>query len=123
MLMWISWGENGPEDTVKTRNYKPRKCIRQKLWTSIRILSPKPFTIPALCCTVEEATVANVQSYVSRLFNAGILAKFGQVKRGHCGDYQQYKLVKDLGPTMPVLNIGRHKKKEKEKETNSEVTV
>jgi len=86
----------------------------------MRILSPKPFTIPGLCCTVEGASVANVQSYVSRLYNNGYLSKVGQVKRGRCGEYQKYRLDKDIGPTMPVLSTGRHEKKEKEKETEKE---
>ncbi len=86
----------------------------------MRILSPKPFSVPSLCCTVEDVTVANVQSYVSRLFKAGYLVKAGTVKRGRPGDYQKYRLVKDTGPVMPVLATGRHKKKEKETEKERE---
>lgn len=102
------------------RKYKARKCARQKIWTSMRILSPKPFSVPALCRTVEGVTVANVQSYVSRLYKAGILTKVQKNRRGYCGEYQQYRLVEDTGPVMPVLSLGRFEKKEKEKEKERE---
>lgn len=106
---------------VCKRKFKARKkSMRQKIWTSMRVLSPKPFTVPGLCRTVEGVTESNVQSYVSRLFKAGYLAKVGLVKRGFCGEYQKYRLVKDTGPVMPVLFLGRFEKKEKEKETERE---
>lgn len=104
----------------KIRRYRARKCIRQQLWTSMRIMFPKPFTVPGLLRTVEGVTYANVQSYVSRLYQAGYLVKVGTVKRGHCGEYQKYRLEKEHGPIMPVLGIGRHKKKEKEKQREEE---
>lgn len=102
------------------RKFKARKCMRQKIWTSMRVLSPKPFTVPGLCRTVEGVTESNVQSYVSRLFRAGYLSKVKRNRRGYCGEYQQYRLVKDTGPIMPVLSLGRFEKKEKEKEIETE---
>lgn len=102
----------------KKRNFQARKCLRQQLWQSMRIL--RRFSVAELCPTTEpECTIANAQSYVSRLFNAGFLRKDGQVKRGFAGQVQKYVLVKDIGPTMPVLNLGRYQKN-KEKETNKD---
>lgn len=79
----------------------------------------KGFNVPMLMASVEGATYGNVQSYVSRLFKAGYLRKLGTVKRGHPGEYQAYILVKDIGPTMPVLLAGRHEKREREREEES----
>lgn len=111
------------EEDRKPRKYRARKCVRQQLWSSIRILSPKPFTIPGLLRTVEGVTYANVQSYISRLYQHKILDKVGEVRRGHSGEYQKYRLVKDTGPTMPVLRVGRFKKKEREREKDTKKEV
>lgn len=108
------------DEPRKVRKYRARKCVRQQLWNSMRIMSPKPFTVPGLLRTVEGVTYGNVQSYVSRLYRHGILTKVGKVRRGRCGEFQQYRLVEDTGPIMPVLGIGRFKKKEKEKERETE---
>lgn len=100
------------------RKYNARPCMRQRIWRAMRIMGK--FTVPSLMTAIEGATYGNVQSYVSRLFKAGYLRKFGTVRRGYSGEYQGYILVKDDGPTMPVLLAGRHenkKEKEKEKET------
>ncbi|WP_157040002.1 hypothetical protein [Pelobacter propionicus] len=79
------------------------------------------FTIPDLCRVVEGATTANVQSYVSRLHKEGYVGKIGKVRRGYAGEYQGYQLVKNTGPTMPVLLKGRHKKEsETERQTGKE---
>jgi hypothetical protein len=68
------------------------------------------FTIPDLCRTVEGSTIANVQSFVSRLYKEGYVGKVGKVRRGYAGEYQGYQLINNTGPTMPVLLKGRHKK-------------
>lgn len=102
----------------KKRNFQARKCQRQQIWQSMRIL--KRFSVADLCPTTEpEASYANVQSFVSRLFKAGYLRKDGEAKRGFAGQQQTYVLKKDIGPIMPVLNIGRHQIN-KETETNKE---
>ena len=75
------------------------------------------FTIPDLCRAIEGSTVANVQSYVSRLYKESYLRKFGTYRKGQPGEYQAYQLVKDTGRIMPVLQKGRHKKKEEHTET------
>jgi hypothetical protein len=105
----------------KKRTYKPRKCIRQRIWKNMRILGK--FTIPDLCRTVQGATQANVQSFVSRLFTAGYLRKQGEVRRGYPGEYQQYVLVNNIGPTMPVLQAGRFKKTDEKTEKEKEPTI
>lgn len=97
------------------RKVKARRCMRQRIWQAMRIM--RRFTVPDLCRVIEGATIANVQSYVSRLFKDEYLRKLGQVRRGHAGEYQGYQLVKDVGRTMPVLSKGRHKKKEEQTET------
>lgn len=111
------------------RTYKARRrSIRQRIWAAMRNLqrSKSYFNIPDLCKVVEGATVANAQSYVSRLFKEGFVSKIGQHRRGYIGEYQSYQLVKDIGPTMPVFLKGRHKKEtdteqETEKQTNEVV--
>lgn len=98
------------------RRYNPknRPSVRQKIWQSMRIL--RRFTIPDLCRTVPGATIANVQSFVSRLFTNEILRKQGIVKRGIPGEYQVYVLVNDSGPQIPVLATGRFKKSDNKEE-------
>ncbi len=102
------------------RTYKARRCMRQRIWQAMRIL--KQFAIPDLCRTVEGATEANVQSFVSRLHKEGYVVKIGRHRRGHAGEYQGYRLVKDIGATMPVFLKGRHKKEtDTEEETKEAV--
>ena len=62
------------------RRYQVRLCMRQRIWSAMRILTR--FTIPDLCRVVEGSTVANVQSYISRLYREGYIGKFGTVRRG-----------------------------------------
>lgn len=90
------------------RQYQARLCMRQRIWSAMRILTR--FTIPDLCRVVEGSTVANVQSYVSRLYREGYVGKFGMVRRGFTGEFQGYRLIKNIGPTMPVFLKGRHQK-------------
>ncbi len=106
------------------RIFKARRCMRQRVWQAMRIL--RRFTIPDLCRVIDGATIANVQSFVSRLYKEGFVGKIGQVKRGYAGQYQSYQLVNDIGATMPVFLKGRHKKeteldKETDKKTNEVV--
>jgi hypothetical protein len=91
--------------------------MRQRIWQAMRII--RHFTIPDLCRAVDGATVANVQSFVSRLFKEGYVSKLGTVRRGHAGEYQGYQLTNDIGPTMPVFLKGRH---HKETETETDET-
>jgi hypothetical protein len=82
--------------------------VRQMLWRSMRIMTK--FTIAGLMRTIpEETTVkyANVQKFVRRLVQHGYVAKDGGYKGGNAGTAQGYRLVNNIGPTMPVLNIGR----------------
>lgn len=104
---------------MRKYNSANRPSMRRKIWQSMRIL--RRFTVPDLIRTVPGATVANVQSFVSRLFTAGILNKNGEVRRGYAGEYQAYTLVIDSGPDVPVLATGRHKKKKEEKEKENEI--
>lgn len=105
------------------RIFKARhRSIRQRIWNAMRI--KRQFTIPDLCRIVEGATVANVQSYVSRLYKEGFVSKIGQHRRGYTGEYQGYQLINDIGATMPVFLKGRHNKEKEtktEKETNETV--
>ncbi len=90
------------------RRYQVRLCMRQRIWSAMRILTR--FTIPDLCRVVEGSTVANVQSYISRLYREGYIGKFGTVRRGFTGEFQGYHMIKNIGPTMPVFLKGRHQK-------------
>lgn len=99
------------------------KSLRQTMWKTIRIL--RRFTVPDLLKTIPELKYSNAEKFVRALVKHGYLAKIGNYVRGKRGtDYQQYALINNSGPIVPVLNIGRSQKflkntgKEKEKETN-----
>lgn len=99
------------------RKYNARRCMRQRIWQAMRILVR--FSVSDLCRVVHGTSVANVQSYVSRLYLEGYVGKVGKVRRGYAGEYQGYQLINNIGPIMPVFLKGRHKKETKtEKETN-----
>lgn len=99
------------------RRYTARPCIRQRIWRAMRIFH-KGFTVAQLQAAVEGATYGNVQSFVSRLCRAGYLRRIGTVRRGYPGEGQGYILVRDTGPTMPVLGLGRHRTQEVRHDTD-----
>jgi hypothetical protein len=78
------------------------------------------FSIPALVCSVPGLKYENAQKFVRRLSEAGFIQKLGSFISGRVGVYKSYRLVKDVGPTMPVLSVGRFKKKETETEKEGE---
>jgi hypothetical protein len=62
------------------RKYNARRCMRQRIWSAMRIL--RRFDVPALCRVVADSTASNVQSYVSVLHLEGYVGKVGKVRRG-----------------------------------------
>ncbi|GEM_PF-5035829 len=96
------------------------KSLRQNIWRSIRIM--RTFTIPGLMTTVDGLKYDNAQKFVRRLEQHGYVSKIGGYKGGTVGDYQKYIICNDIGPTVPVLGIGRSDKflKQSGKETKKE---
>lgn len=86
------------------------KSVRQMLWRSMRI--HLVFTIPDLMRTIPEGTTVkyeNVQKFITRLVKAEYVVKHGRYAGGRRGSAQAYRLINNIGPTMPVLAIGRAK--------------
>ncbi|WP_321367651.1 hypothetical protein [uncultured Desulfuromusa sp.] len=84
------------------RHSRPRrKAKRNQIWQSIRIL--RRFTLPDLCRTIPGGvSYTNVRKFVSELNRHGIVKKVGRYVGGRTGEYQQYQLVIDSGPTYPT---------------------
>lgn len=80
-------------------------CLRQKMWQSMRIM--KRFSRVDIMRTVPGATVTNINKFFARLEVCGYIGKIGSYVSGRAGEYQAYALLKDTGPVMPVLGIGR----------------
>ena len=97
---------------------------RQKMWQSMRIL--RRFTIAAILRTIpgDDITYANAQKFIRNLTKHNYVAKTGAYSGGRRGDAQEYILVNNTGPTVPVLGIGRSsrflKETEKERETGTD---
>jgi hypothetical protein len=83
------------------------KSHRQMMWQSMRIL--KIFTVPTILRTVPGATASNAHRFLMRLENAGIIGKIGNYTSGRAGEFQEYALLNDAGPVMPVLGYGTGK--------------
>jgi len=80
---------------------RPRQgAVRRKIWQSMRIL--RRFTIPDLCRTAS-ASHGNVKKFVRSLTVHGYVAKFGTYVSGRKGSYQQFRLVRDIGPDYPTV--------------------
>ena len=73
---------------------------RSKAWNSMRQFVR--FNIPDLCRT-SGGSVSNVQKFVRNLVAHGYVAKYGKINTGQPGSYQPYRLVKDVGPTYPMV--------------------
>jgi hypothetical protein len=88
------------------------KSLRQNIWRSMQIF--KTFTILDLIITVPGLRYDNAQKFVRRLVTYGYLSKKANFSGGRAGEYQVYRLIKDVGPTMPSLALGRYQKKGKD---------
>lgn len=82
-----------------------RTCLRQKMWQSMRIM--KRFSIPDILRTVTGATVTNARKFFARLEACGYIGRIGSYVSGRPGEYKAYALLKDTGPVMPALNLGK----------------
>ncbi len=76
--------------------------LRQKMWQSMRIM--KRFNIPDILRTVPAARYSNTLKFFSNLESAGYIGRIGSYVSGRAGEYKSYALLKDIGPTMPVLS-------------------
>ena len=82
--------------------------VRQMLWRSMRIL--QRFTITGLMRTIPDGhtvTYTNVLNYICRLIEGNYVAKEGIYKGGRAGSVQSYRLINNIGPTMPVFAIAK----------------
>lgn len=79
---------------------RPRaNAMRRKVWQSMRIL--RRFTIPDLCRT-SGASLTNTRKFIRRLAAHGYVAKQGRFIGGRPGEYQAWRLVRDIGPDYPT---------------------
>jgi hypothetical protein len=80
---------------------RPRqRTVRRKIWQSMRILLR--FTIPDLCRTAC-ASQSNVKKFVRNLTIHGYVAKHGDYVSGRKGSYQEFRLVRNIGPDYPTV--------------------
>ena len=72
----------------------------QKAWRSMRIL--REWSIPAVVCTIQGATVAGISKFVAALERHGMVEKLPGYKKGRAGDQQRYRIYPKLsGQPMP----------------------
>ena len=82
-----------------------RNTVRKMLWTAMRI--HRIFTLPELVRSVPGGcSYENAQKFVRNLVKSGYVAA-GEFAGGRSGEFRQYRLVKNSGPEVPVLAIGR----------------
>jgi len=80
---------------------RPRQgTVRCKVWQSMRSLGR--FTIPDLCRTTG-GTVNNVRKFVRSLVRHGYVAAQGDRVSGRAGEYQGWRLVKNIGRDYPTV--------------------
>lgn len=110
---------------VKGMHHKqPEQGLRRNIWRSMRIM--RQFTIPDLMRTVPGATEHNVRSFLIRLTRHGITAKNGVIRGGRPGVFQQFRLVKDVGPEYPTIcpdckmPLSKQCEKQTEKQTQTD---
>jgi hypothetical protein len=78
----------------------PRQgALRNKIWTSIRIL--RRFTIIDLARTTG-ASRGNVRKFIKRLEVHGYVVQATGYVGGRVGEYRGLRLVKDVGPQYPT---------------------
>lgn len=94
---------------------RPEQSLRRNIWRSIRIM--RAFTIPGLMRTVPGASEHNIRSFLIRLNRHGVIAKNTAIRGGRPGEFQQFRLVKDVGPEYPTVcpTCGRPLSKQCEK--------
>jgi hypothetical protein len=86
---------------------KPRKIrsnpICQKAWRSMRIL--KQWSIPAVVCTIEGATINGVAKFVASLERHGMVEKIPGYVKGRVGEYQLYRIYQKVAdaPNYPQI--------------------
>jgi hypothetical protein len=79
----------------------PKTSLRKDVWRSMRIM--RAFTMPDLMRTVPLASEHNISRFLLLLNRHGIIAKNNGYISGRSGQYQQFRLVKDTGPTYPTV--------------------
>lgn len=80
---------------------RPEQGTRRNIWRSMRIL--RSFTKPDLMRTVPDATEHNISQFLARLVRHGVVARNARIRGGRAGEYQQYRLVQDVGPEYPTI--------------------
>ncbi|MFH1984150.1 MAG: hypothetical protein ABIL58_20105 [Pseudomonadota bacterium] len=80
---------------------KPRPGTgRCKMWQTMRIM--RRFAVPDLCRT-SGASPSNAAKFIARLAGHGYLAANGNYAGGRPGEYQAWRLVRDVGPDYPTV--------------------
>ena len=69
----------------------------------MRIL--REWSIPAIVCTIEGATVAGISKFVASLERHGLVEKLPGYKKGRAGDHQRYRIYSKVAdqPTPPQV--------------------
>jgi hypothetical protein len=75
------------------------------MWQSMRIM--KRFSMPDILRTVPGATKTNAVKFIGRLLAAGYIGRIGSYVSGRAGEFKSYALLKDTGPVMPSLGLGK----------------
>jgi hypothetical protein len=79
---------------------KKALTARDRLWLSMRIL--RRFTMPQACATAG-LTEDNARRYLIGLERAGFVRVVLENDSGKAGSFKTYALVKDTGPSAPIL--------------------
>jgi len=83
---------------------------RQRAWTVIRI--KRVFSVPDLIAQAGMSQ-SNAEKFVSQLRKARYLAYEGRRQpNGTPGSYRLYRLIRDTGPSAPVVSAPRRRKAE-----------
>ena len=81
--------------------------MRARTWKSMRIL--RRFNVAELCRTTG-ARRNNVRKFLQRLAVHGYVQPFGTYVSGRTGEFQSFRLMRDIGPQHPSIcdRCGRH---------------
>lgn len=79
----------------------PKTALRNDIWRSMRIM--RAFTLPDIMRTVPKATEDNIRNFLIQLTRHGLIAKNNGYVSGRSGQYQQFRLINDTGPTYPTI--------------------
>jgi hypothetical protein len=112
---------------MQHRNHRAN-TLRARAWQSMRIL--RQFTVADLRRTsaleTTESDYQNLKKWLRRLAVHGVIAPEGPPVFRRAGEYQTYRLARDIGPKHPLVcercggPISAPRCEQKEKETKKE---